>query len=70
MNIITSPTFSDRFSRSIDTTIRSVFPFVSRQILPGTQVGNVASVLYLAPSFENEPHDVYTDDRNRSFLDQ
>jgi spermidine synthase len=70
MNIITSPAFSDRFSRSIDTTIRSVFPFVSRQILPGTQVGNVASVLYLARSFENEPHDVYTDDRNRSFLDQ
>ena len=69
MNIITSPTFADRFSRSIDATIRSVFPFVTRQILPQTQVGNVASVLYLAGRHEDEPHDIYTDDRNRSFLD-
>jgi spermidine synthase len=69
MNIITSPSFADRFSRSIDATIRSVFPFVTRQILSQTQVGSVASVLYLAGRHENEPHDIYTDDRNRSFLD-
>jgi predicted membrane-bound spermidine synthase len=69
MNIITSPSFSDRFSRSIDATIRSVFPFVTRQILPQTQVGSVASVLYLAGKHESELHDIYTDDRNRSFLD-
>jgi predicted membrane-bound spermidine synthase len=69
MNIITSPTFADRFSRSIDATIRSVFPFVTRQILPQTQVGSVASVLYLAGRHEDEPHDIYTDNRNRSFLD-
>jgi hypothetical protein len=69
MNIITSPTFADRFSRSIDATIRSVFPFVSRQILPQTQVGSVASVLYLASRFEDSSHDIYSDDRNRSFLD-
>jgi predicted membrane-bound spermidine synthase len=69
MNIITSPTFADRFSRSIDATIRSVFPFVTRQVLPQTQSGSVASVLYLAGRLENEPHDIYTDDRNRSFLD-
>jgi spermidine synthase len=69
MNIITSPTFADRFSRSIDATIRSVFPFVTRQVLPQTQSGNVASVLYLAGRLDNEPHDIYTDDRNRSFLD-
>ncbi len=70
LNVITSPTFEDRFSRSIDATIRSVFPFVSRQVLPGTQVGGVASVLYLARKFDDEPHDVYTDNQNRSFLDQ
>jgi predicted membrane-bound spermidine synthase len=69
MNIITSPSFADRFSRSIDATIRSVFPFVSRQILPETRTGSVASVLYLASRLENEPHDIYTDDQNRSFLD-
>jgi predicted membrane-bound spermidine synthase len=69
MNIITSPTFADRFSRSIDATIRSVFPFLTRQILPQTQVGNVASVLYLAGKLTDESREIYTDDRNRSFLD-
>jgi hypothetical protein len=69
MNIITSPTFADRFSRSIDATIRSVFPFVTRQILPQTQTGSVASILYLANMIETPSYDLYTDDRNRSFLD-
>jgi hypothetical protein len=69
MNIITSPTFADRFSRSIDATIRSVFPFVTRQVLPGTEAGSVATVLYLAARRNGEPHDIYTDDLNRSFLD-
>ena len=69
MNIITSPGFADRFSRSIDATIRSVFPFVSRQILPETRTGRVATVLYLAGGSESQSHDIYTDDRNRLFLD-
>jgi len=69
MNIITSPSFADRFSRSIDATIRSVFPFVSRQILPETRTGSVASVLYLASRLDIEAQDIYTDDQNRSFLD-
>jgi predicted membrane-bound spermidine synthase len=69
MNIITSPDFADRFSRSIDATIRSVFPFVTRQLLPETRTGSVASVLYLSGRLEDEPHDIYTDNRNRSFLD-
>jgi predicted membrane-bound spermidine synthase len=69
MNIITSPSFSDRFSRSIDATIRSVFPFVTRQILPETRTSSVASMLYLVGQPGNEPHDIYTDNQNRSFLD-
>jgi hypothetical protein len=69
MNIITSPSFDDRFSRSIDATIRSVFPFVTRQVLPETRTGSVATVLYFAGRTETEPHDIYTDDKNRSFLD-
>ena len=69
MNIITSPGFADRFSRSIDATIRSVFPFVSRQILPETRTGSVATVLYLTGGSESQSHDIYTDDRNRLFLD-
>jgi predicted membrane-bound spermidine synthase len=69
MNIITSPSFADRFSRSIDATVRSVFPFVSRQVLLETRTGSVASVLYVAGRSEGQPHDIYTDDQNRSFLD-
>jgi hypothetical protein len=46
-----------------------VFPFVTRQLLPETRTGGVASVLYLAGRLEDEPHDIYTDNRNRSFLD-
>ena len=69
VNVVASPGFADRFSRSIDATIRDVFPFVSRQVLPQTRVGGVASVLYLADAHADGPHDIYTDDRNRSFLD-
>jgi predicted membrane-bound spermidine synthase len=69
MNVIASPTFADRFSRSIDATFRSVFPFVTRRVLSETESRSVASVLYLAGPSGNDPHDIYTDDRNRSFLD-
>jgi hypothetical protein len=46
-----------------------VFPFVSRQILSETRTGSVATVLYLTGRSDSQPHDIYTDDRNRSFLD-
>jgi len=69
MNIIASPTFSDRFSRTIDTTIRSVFPFVTRQVL-GARDREAANVMYVADRPRDEAEDVYTDDRNRSFLDR
>lgn len=69
MNIITSPTFEDWFTRSIDATIRIVISFASRQILPEIRTGSVISMLRLASRLENEPHDIYTDDRNRFLLD-
>lgn len=68
MNIIASPIFADRFSRTIDTTIRSVFPFVSRHVLSGRD-REVANVMYVADRPRDDSLDVYTDDRNRSFLD-
>ena len=69
MNVIASPIFADRFSRSIDATFRSVFPFVTRRVLTETEGRGIASVLYLASPSGNGSHDIYTDDRNRSFLD-
>jgi predicted membrane-bound spermidine synthase len=70
MNVIASPAFADRFSRSIDATIRSVFPFAVRQVMNGTEHNGVASVLYVHRDRPDERHDVYTDDRNRYFLDR
>jgi hypothetical protein len=70
MNVIASPAFADRFSRSIDATIRSVFPFAVRQVMSGTEHNGVASVLYVHRDRPDERHDVYTDDRNRYFLDR
>jgi predicted membrane-bound spermidine synthase len=70
VNTIVSPDFADRFSRSLDATIRSAFPFVTRQVLGQTRFDGVANVLYLADGAGNAVHDVYTDDRNRAFLDQ
>jgi spermidine synthase len=69
MNVIASPSFADRFSRSLDATIRSVFPFVSRQIILGGS-GPTGNVIYLAFGRQDRPHEVYTDDRNRVFLDR
>jgi spermidine synthase len=68
MNIIASPTFADAFSRSIDATIRSVFPFVTRQVLTTRSHGR-DNVMYVADRPKDGPKDIYTDDRNRSFLD-
>ena len=70
MNVIASPSFADRFSRSIDATIRSVFPFVTRQAMAATEHGGVASILYLYRDLPDGRHEVYTDDKNRYFLDR
>lgn len=70
VNVIASPDFADRFSRSMDATIRAVFPFATRHVLNRTRADGVANVLYVAVERGDEAHDVYTDDRNRSFLDR
>jgi len=69
MNVIASPSFADRFSRSIDATIRSVFPFVTRQVMTAERDG-VASILYVDCNRPDDRHDVYTDDKNRYFWDR
>jgi hypothetical protein len=69
MNVIASPSFADRFSRSIDATVRSVFPFVTRQVMTAERDG-VASILYVDCNRPDDRHDVYTDDKNRYFWDR
>lgn len=70
MNVIASPAFADRFSRSIDATVRSVFPFVTRHVIAATEREGAANVLYLARNRPDDRHEVYTDDKNRYFLDR
>lgn len=76
INIILSPTFGDAFSRNFDTTLRSVFPFITRDPvfnydgwdMQGVQQMNVIYAYHNA--LANEQGAVYTDDKNRMFLDR
>lgn len=74
-NIIASPSFESPFSRAIDLTMRTVFPYVSRQIVitpEHTYASKVTNIIYtyIQPKSqiqENAPRP-YTDDLNRYFL--
>lgn len=77
MNFIISPSFSTPFSRHIDNTLRSVFPFLSRHvILEDYQIWaddpqKNANVIYMYRRHPGEnPKEIYTDDRNRIFYDK
>ena len=76
-NIAASPNFVSVFSRTIDNTLRSVFPNLSRHMLYNdyqawsndiNQIGN-AIYIYRDNPDEN-PADIYTDDRNSVFYDK
>lgn len=74
-NIIASPSFETPFSRAIDITIRSVFPFVSRQVVltPNRTYHSAQTNLIYTfvqpeePIQASTPHP-YTDTLNRYFL--
>ncbi|MBK6895363.1 MAG: fused MFS/spermidine synthase [Alphaproteobacteria bacterium] len=76
-NFIASPNFADRMSRSIDNTIRSVMPHVSRvvmneKLLPFNDDANImANVSYIYR--HQEDYDlgvIYTDDKNTVYMDK
>ncbi len=76
-NFIASPNFADRMSRSIDNTIRSVMPHVSRVVmndkyLPFNDSESIlANVSYIYRHEENyDPGVIYTDDRNTVYMDK
>lgn len=75
INLFASKTFRDNFTKNIDTTIRSVFPYASRQVLrgldPWIEQIDYAPVLYFARVEEKEENQViYTDDKNTSSYDR
>ncbi len=75
-NFIMSPNFESPFSRHLDDTFRSVFPYVSRyvigeQYMPWNSNSNlVVNVIYLYRRHADERPEIYTDDKNRVFYDK
>jgi spermidine synthase len=77
MNVIVSPSFSTPFSRHLDNTIRSVFPYVSRHVifedygLWSSDPDQKANVIYLYRRQPDEnDKEIYTDNLNRIFYDK
>lgn len=71
-NIVTSGTFQSQFSRTIDTTLHSVFPYISRQILyTSGDIDQQANVIYVAYNTQQEApqRPSYSDLLNRYFWD-
>lgn len=72
-NFITTPHFTDRFSRRLDNTLRSVFPHLNRQIMEGSGSWpslRPANIIYSAVNNQNGEDSIYTDDKNQSFMDK
>jgi predicted membrane-bound spermidine synthase len=73
-NYVLAPNFSDKFSITLDNTIRSVFPHLSRQILPNfnawDQQGRWVNVVYTMFNTGYGPEVIYTDNRNSSMFDK
>ncbi len=76
-NIVASPNFANAFSRNIDSTFRSVFPHVSRHVIFRRYMpwnddpARFSGTLYIYRDHPDaEPGTIYSDTKNRSFLDR
>ena len=77
-NMAVSPNFASKLSRNVDNTIRSVFPHVSRAAvfenyaLWEGQENMIANVIYIYQHWPDaeEDKDIYTDNKNKVFLDR
>lgn len=75
-NFIVSPGYGDAFSRNLDSTFRSVFPYITRQVI-GDQRGwsplamqNVMYIYRRLPDDQEREVKIYTDDKNTSYYDR
>ena len=76
-NFILSPNFANKFSRSIDNTLRAVMPHVSRVVMQdyyflyNDNPNVLINVTYIYRHETNyDPGDIYTDDKNTVFYDK
>ncbi|MCB1784140.1 MAG: fused MFS/spermidine synthase [Alphaproteobacteria bacterium] len=76
VNFIMQPSFSNQFTRRLDNTFRSVFPYYSREVIDENyflwsgMTDNYVNVayIYLKQPDENQG-EIYTDDKNTVFKD-
>ena len=75
-NLLTSPSFSTPFSKNIDTTLRSVFPYMSRNTIYAynglsREKDALNNNLYIYWNEKEDPNlTVYTDNKNSMYLDK
>ncbi len=75
-NFIASINFNNLFSINLDNTLRSVFPHITRQIIPkkyngwSKDTGNENNILYIYHNKKNQEDGIYTDNKNRVYSDR
>lgn len=73
-NFFASPTFSDAYSRALDNTMHSVFPNLNRQVVQDFNAwqsnNDWRNIIYSYFNRADAAKTIYTDDKNRSFLDR
>lgn len=75
VNFVLSPNLSDKYSQNVDTTMRSVFPYISRHLVgnfnPWTTDYNYwMNVLYIYANYPAYEPVVYTDNKNTAIYDK
>lgn len=75
VHMAAAPLMDDPFSKTLDNTIRTVYPYAARQVIGGIKPWEdneeFHSVLYqIKPSYQNGPHKIFTDNMNDAGLIQ
>lgn len=77
VHMVATPLMEDEFSKTLDNTIRSVYPYAARQVMgiifPWKKDGQYThrSVLYqISPQNQKGPHKIFTDNMNDAGLIQ
>ncbi|MFP4097495.1 MAG: fused MFS/spermidine synthase [Alphaproteobacteria bacterium] len=75
-NFIATPDFRDRFSQTLDNTIRSVFPYISRMAIGNRyqlwkdNPESLANISYIYRHRNYDNNNVYTDNKNNVFYEK
>lgn len=72
MNAATQPDFSTVYSRKLHSTLQSVFPYLTRQVLQKHRADNSSQLSNVMYSYTKHPfiEGHYSDNKNTYFLDQ